>query len=326
MLFQERLRKYRTEAGYKSAKDFADELGIPYPSYMAYENKQREPKYDVLMKMADKLGVTMDELLGYDLKQSAEERTGFDERAIGERIKEYRVARGLTQSDLANKADITRIALGNYERGQRIPTIDIFARIAMALNVSIDELMGYRPEQSSIWRYGITEPTMTFGDNLKRLRENAGYKQAKDFAKAAGIPYSSYATYEKGSWPNEANLTMIASTLHVSIDELMGYTPRPLSPLQQIKRDFERAGYEVNEEGEPCDSYEIATPSEKYPFRVETQDDLKQIYHQIKLDVLHAQKKVWEDNIYKSLLKYERRKYHEKEKYFMFLQKKEQSK
>lgn len=264
MLFQERLRKYRKEAGYKSAKDFADEMGIPYPSYMAYENKKREPKYDVLMKMADKLGVAIDELLGYEQKQATVEQADFDKKAIGERIKEYRVARGLTQSDLANKANITRIALGNYERGQRIPTIDIFARIAMALNVSIDELMGYRPEQSSIWQHGMAE--------------------------------------------------------------LIGHRPNQLSPLQQIKRDFEKAGYKVNEEGEPCDSYEIATPGEKYPFRVETQDDLKQIYHQIKLDVMHAQKKVWKDNIYKSLLKYERRKYHEKEKYFMFLQKKEQSK
>lgn len=79
---------------------------------------------------------------------------------------------------------------------------------------------------------------------MKRLRENAGYKQAKDFAKAAGIPYSSYATYERGSWPNEANLTMIASTLHVSIDELMGYTPSPLSTIQQIKQDFANVGFD----------------------------------------------------------------------------------
>lgn len=67
---------------------------------------------------------------------------------------------------------------------------------------------------------------MAFKDNLKHLRENAGYKQAKEFAKAAGIPYSSYATYERGSWPNEANLTRIALTLHASIDELLGYVPR----------------------------------------------------------------------------------------------------
>ncbi|MFV0616857.1 helix-turn-helix domain-containing protein [Megasphaera sp. WILCCON 0056] len=324
MLFQERLRKYREAAGYKTAKEFAMALGMPYTSYIAYENRQREPKYDVLMEIADKLGVAIDELLGYEPQQLAEEQTGFDKKATGERIKEYRVARGLTQHDLANRANITRIALGNYERGQRIPTIDIFARIAMALNVSIDELMGYRPEQSSIWHYGMADSVMTFGDNLKHLRENAGYKQAKDFAKAAGIPYSSYVTYERGSWPNEANLKMIASTLQVSMNELIGYRLNQLSPLQQIKRDFERAGYEVNEEGEPCDGYEITTPGEKYPFRVENQDDLKQIYHQIKLDVLRAQKKVWKDNIYKSLLKYERKQYHEKEKYFMFLQKKEQ--
>jgi transcriptional regulator with XRE-family HTH domain len=65
---------------------------------------------------------------------------------------------------------------------------------------------------------------MALKDNLKRIRLNAGYKQAKDFAKAAGIPYSSYAVYERGSWPNEANLTRIASTLHVSMDELLGYS------------------------------------------------------------------------------------------------------
>lgn len=239
----------------------------------------------------------------------------FDKKAIGERIKEYRLKRGFTQADLAKQANITRIALGNYERGERTPTIDIFARIAIALNVSMDELMGcYISRRLS---------GMPFEDNLKCLRENAGYEQAKDFAKAAGIPYSSYATYERGSWPNEANLTRIASTLHVSIDELMGYTPGPLSEIQRIKQDFANVGYELKEEGLTWWRYEITEPGEEYPFHVETEDDLKQIYHQVKLDVLHAQKKVWKDNIYKSLLKYERKKYHEKEKYFMFLQNKE---
>lgn len=68
---------------------------------------------------------------------------------------------------------------------------------------------------------------MALKDNLKRLRQNAGYEQAKEFAKAAGIPYSSYAVYERGSWPNEANLLKIASTLQVSIDELLGYSVQP---------------------------------------------------------------------------------------------------
>ena len=47
---------------------------------------------------------------------------------------------------------------------------------------------------------------MALKDNLKRLREQAGYTQAKSFSKVAGIPYSSYAPYERGAWPNEKNL------------------------------------------------------------------------------------------------------------------------
>lgn len=148
---------------------------------------------------------------------------------------------------------------------------------------------------------------MAFKDNLKRLRENAGYKQAKDFAKAAGIPYSSYATYERGSWPNEANLTRIALTLHVSIDELMGYTPSPLSTIQQIKQDLANVGYELKEEGSTWWRYEITEPGEEYPFHIKTEDDLKQIYQQIKLDVFRDLKKVWADNIHDVLVDYERK-------------------
>lgn len=148
---------------------------------------------------------------------------------------------------------------------------------------------------------------MALKDNLKRLRQNAGYKQAKDFAKAAGIPYSSYATYERGSWPNEANLTMIASTLHVSIDELMGYTPSPLSTIEQIKQDFANVGYELKEEGSTWWRYEITEPGEEYPFHIKTEDDLKQIYQQIKCDVFRDLKKVWADNIHDALVDYERK-------------------
>ncbi len=64
MAFQENLKYYRERAGYKSAKDFAKELGIVYQTYMGYENKNAEPKYDLLIRIADKLGVTTDELLG----------------------------------------------------------------------------------------------------------------------------------------------------------------------------------------------------------------------------------------------------------------------
>ena len=62
--FQENLRHYREKAGYKQAKEFAKRLGISYTTYIAYENQGREPKYQLLIKIADILNISLDELLG----------------------------------------------------------------------------------------------------------------------------------------------------------------------------------------------------------------------------------------------------------------------
>lgn len=64
MSFQENLRYYRTKAGYKQAKEFANILGISYTTYTSYENQGREPKYKTLCKIADLLKVSTDDLLG----------------------------------------------------------------------------------------------------------------------------------------------------------------------------------------------------------------------------------------------------------------------
>ncbi|MBR3721859.1 MAG: helix-turn-helix transcriptional regulator [Selenomonadaceae bacterium] len=64
MNFGNNLRQYRESAGYAQAKDFAAMLGIKYTTYIAYE-QGREPKYNILCRIAAALNVTIDELLGY---------------------------------------------------------------------------------------------------------------------------------------------------------------------------------------------------------------------------------------------------------------------
>ncbi len=64
MSFQENLKYYREKAGYKTAKELADALNLPYNTYAGYESKNREPKYQMLCKIADLLNVSIDELLG----------------------------------------------------------------------------------------------------------------------------------------------------------------------------------------------------------------------------------------------------------------------
>ncbi len=70
--FSKNLKKARINAGYKTARDFAKVLSISYDAYITYENKGREPRYDVLVEIAKKLQVTPNDLLGVPLSEECE--------------------------------------------------------------------------------------------------------------------------------------------------------------------------------------------------------------------------------------------------------------
>ncbi len=62
-MFHSNLRNLREMSGY-SQKEFADLVGIPVTTYRNYENTLREPSYDILIKIADILRVSVGELIG----------------------------------------------------------------------------------------------------------------------------------------------------------------------------------------------------------------------------------------------------------------------
>ena len=67
--------------------------------------------------------------------------------------------------------------------------------------------------------------TMSFQENLRYHRKKAGYQQAKDFAMALNISYSTYKGYEsQGREPKYETLCRIADLLKVSTDDLLGRT------------------------------------------------------------------------------------------------------
>ena len=59
-----------------------------------------------------------------------------------ERIRELRKMRGMSQQDLANKLDLNKVAISQYERGVRRPSIDIVSALCDIFNVSSDYLLG----------------------------------------------------------------------------------------------------------------------------------------------------------------------------------------
>lgn len=61
---------------------------------------------------------------------------------IGERIKKIRTDKKMKQSDLAEKSGLSRVAIGNYERGDRTPNIETLKKIADALDTALVDIIG----------------------------------------------------------------------------------------------------------------------------------------------------------------------------------------
>ena len=59
-----------------------------------------------------------------------------------DRIRELREAKGWTQTDLADRLNVTKVAVSQYERGVRKPDINILAALCDVFNVSYDYLLG----------------------------------------------------------------------------------------------------------------------------------------------------------------------------------------
>lgn len=61
---------------------------------------------------------------------------------IGERIKQFRKNRGLTQIKLSELLQISPITVRRWEWGERKPDIDIMPKLADTLNTSVNDLLG----------------------------------------------------------------------------------------------------------------------------------------------------------------------------------------
>ncbi|MFL6517751.1 transcriptional regulator with XRE-family HTH domain [Neobacillus sp. B4I6] len=58
----------------------------------------------------------------------------------GRRIRAYRKLKGFTQEGFSKELGVSVSILGEIERGNRLPAVDLLERIAYSLKISIDDL------------------------------------------------------------------------------------------------------------------------------------------------------------------------------------------
>lgn len=66
--------------------------------------------------------------------------------SVGENIKNIRKKNNITQEELAEKLNVTRQAVSNWENGKSEPDIETLTKIAQIFDISIDELVDGKPK------------------------------------------------------------------------------------------------------------------------------------------------------------------------------------
>ena len=63
---------------------------------------------------------------------------------LGERLKELREEKGLTQKQLSNDLKLNSVTYLHYEKSQREPPLQVLVEMARYFNVSVDFLLGVK--------------------------------------------------------------------------------------------------------------------------------------------------------------------------------------
>jgi transcriptional regulator with XRE-family HTH domain len=68
---------------------------------------------------------------------------------FGANLQTLRELRKLTQAELGARAGIAAASISHFETGQRMPSLDSLVKLADALSISVDALLGRAPVETA---------------------------------------------------------------------------------------------------------------------------------------------------------------------------------
>jgi len=93
---------------------------------------------------------------------------------IGERIKQERIKRGLSQQKLGDILDLSKVSVCGYETGVKTPTLDTFISLVEKLDLDPAYLLGidhYIKSKNEPYRIAIADNDLVILKELKKHKE-----------------------------------------------------------------------------------------------------------------------------------------------------------
>lgn len=146
-------------------------------------------------------------------------------------LKLFREQAGLTQKDVASKLEIPLRTYQNYERSERVPSLETLCEIADLYGVSLDDLVGHmRAEPDNTVRGPKTpdgrEPLEDVAKSIRRIRLKYGLTQ-DELGKVAGVSSMAVSQWENGrAVPRMGAIRAIANHFKITNGEVIDGTPK----------------------------------------------------------------------------------------------------
>jgi transcriptional regulator with XRE-family HTH domain len=143
------------------------------------------------------------------------------------RIKFARLQQGMNQVELAEKLNVTRTAVVNWETGYAKPKDETIELISTILKVSVDWLLDTSKDDFEMMEESIDDSKeWTFkkkiGARLRYFRKKNGLTQ-ENVSNVLHIDHTLISNYEIGrSEPNFEILVKLADIYNLSLDHLLG--------------------------------------------------------------------------------------------------------
>jgi len=152
------------------------------------------------------------------------------------RIKLIRNLKGLTQSELAKKLNVTQALVTSWENGYANISLRQLVKLSYFYKVPIDYFLGLTTEfKKEDYKFKKDLDLKLLGKNIRIIRKIANLTQ-NEFSKKIHTNYSSISYYESGKMMmSSADLKDICDTFGYSADWCLGNTSKCIRRDKKIK-------------------------------------------------------------------------------------------
>lgn len=240
-----RIKQLRIENEY-TQKELADKIGLTPKMISFYENEERVPPIDIVLKLIIIFNVTSDYLLGIsDNRQNPEDyewRYSHEEKRLGKILSNYRRKNNLSQKDFAKLLNITEKLEMQIEIGIHTPSWKLIKKISDITKYEVDFITGASDRthipNAQIEIDGIfydcnsLESNELFHSRLEELCLKEGINSI-NVEEHLGLTKQEFFDIQWNRMPTLSELLRISYGFGVSMDYLIGKTDLRLSSLNK---------------------------------------------------------------------------------------------